>query len=39
MSKLLERMRDGRKSPQVLKIKLIAIRSSRPNSIVLFLRG
>ncbi|PPT56049.1 hypothetical protein XarbCFBP8138_10140 [Xanthomonas arboricola] len=31
---LLERMREGRKSPQVLNVKLLAIRSSRPNAIV-----
>ncbi len=31
---LLERMRDGRKSPQVLNIKLLSIRSSRPDSLV-----
>lgn len=31
---ILERMREGRKSPQVLNIKLLAVRSSRPNSIV-----
>lgn len=31
---ILERLREGRKSPQVLNVKLLSIRSSRPNSIV-----
>ncbi|WP_111118390.1 DUF4435 domain-containing protein [Stenotrophomonas maltophilia] len=36
---LLERMRDGRKSPQVLNLKLLSIRSSRPNSLVFFFES
>lgn len=36
---LLERMRDGRKSPQVLNIRLLSIRSSRPDSLVFFFES
>lgn len=36
---LLERMREGRKSPQVLNLKLLSIRSSRPNSLVFFFES
>ncbi|MCU1055345.1 DUF4435 domain-containing protein [Stenotrophomonas maltophilia] len=39
MSRLLERMREGRRSPQVLKIKLISIRSSHPGKIIFFFEG
>lgn len=36
---LVERMRDSRKSPLVLKIKLIGVRSSRPKVLLFFFEG
>lgn len=39
MTQLLEELRESRKSPMVLKGKLISVRSSRPEVLVFFFEG